>query len=71
MPIYEYECEECNSITPIKQSITDELKAEIPCGLCGKSAKKIISKCDFVLRGSGWPSKDFRRFGSRYGGGDD
>jgi len=42
MPIYEYQCNECDEITEEFDKITSTIKI-IKCPLCGCDAKKIIS----------------------------
>lgn len=52
MPIYEYECQSCQKITEIRQSL-----AEAPltiCADCGGGLNKIISQTSFRLKGGGW-----------------
>ena len=62
MPMYEYECPVCKTITEIEQSIKETILAEVPCADCGQMAKKIISKRNaFILRGEGWPSRDLKK----------
>jgi len=42
MPIYEYQCNECDEITEEFDTITSIIKI-IKCPLCGCNAKKIVS----------------------------
>ena len=42
MPIYEYQCNECDEITEEFDKITSTIKI-IKCPLCGCDAKKIVS----------------------------
>ena len=50
MPFYEFECE-CGEVTEELVKMGTE---EIACPSCGKSAHKIMSRCSFSLKGSGW-----------------
>jgi len=64
MPVYEYECKKCGAIFEAEQRIVDPPLNT--CRLCGGSVERLISKCSFVLKGSGWyitdhPSKDRKR----------
>lgn len=52
MPVYEFECVSCGNREGYLMDIND---ATIPkCIKCGSTTKKIISKSNFVLKGSGW-----------------
>lgn len=52
MPIYEYECKECNKVIEICQSMSDAPLTICP--ECSGSVKKIISQSAFHLKGGGW-----------------
>ena len=53
MPTYEYTCTECQHNWEEEQSIKDEPLTK--CVKCGKnSAKRLISKTSFILKGGGW-----------------
>lgn len=59
MPIYEYQCQDCDERTEFLQKISDEPKLECPG--CGESAlKKKVSAVAFRLKGSGWYETDFK-----------
>jgi len=52
MPIYEYQCDNCQQLTEAWQSL-----AEAPlttCQSCSGTLKKIISMSSFHLKGGGW-----------------
>lgn len=52
MPIYEYQCDNCQQLTEAWQSL-----AEAPlttCQSCSGPLKKIISMSSFHLKGGGW-----------------
>ncbi len=59
MPTYEYKCKKCGNTFEKFQSITDEpIKY---CPLCKGEAYRIISKNgNFILKGSGFYSTDYR-----------
>ena len=59
MPIYEYKCIECGSITENLESISANNKS-INCSNCGNKAKKIISLSTFKLKGTGWYVTDYK-----------
>ena len=46
--IYEYKCEDCDSITSKKRSI-EERKEPCKCGVCGHTAKFIVSTPRFMF----------------------
>jgi len=52
MPVYEYECQECEDIIEIWQSLSDDPMNTCPS--CRGSLKKIISMSSFQLKGGGW-----------------
>jgi len=62
MPIYEYQCEECGHKFEVMQRLSeDRLKT---CPSCAADAlKKLISKVDFRLKGTGWYETDFKNQG--------
>ena len=60
MPIYEYQCRECNHLLDALQKINEE--PLIDCPNCGGSAlKRLISAPNFRLKGQGWYETDFKK----------
>jgi putative FmdB family regulatory protein len=57
MPVYEYQCTECNKEFEIMQKMTDEPLSE--CSECGGKLKKLITHTSFVLKGTGWYVTDY------------
>lgn len=58
MPIYEYQCEKCNSVCEALQKFSDPpLDA---CPECGGSMHKIMSMNAFHLKGQGWYVTDYK-----------
>ncbi len=57
MPVYEYQCSECNHIEEAFQKITDAPLAVCP--RCQGKLSKIISHSAFHLKGSGWYVTDY------------
>jgi len=53
MPVYEYECPKCKIIIDVFDKINNKNHI-IKCRKCKVSMKKIISKNNFYLKGSGW-----------------
>ncbi|MFO8025814.1 FmdB family zinc ribbon protein [Thiohalophilus sp.] len=59
MPIYEYQCEQCDHLLEAIQKMSDAPLSECPA--CGKpTLKKLISASGFRLKGSGWYETDFK-----------
>lgn len=61
MPIYEYECQQCNQVTEAMQKFSDSPLTECP--HCAGSLRKLISQSSFHLKGSGWYVTDYARKG--------
>jgi putative FmdB family regulatory protein len=57
MPIYEYQCNQCNEVFEIFHKIDEDCK--VTCPKCLKPAKKLISATNFVLKGSGFYVNDY------------
>jgi len=59
MPIYEYQCQQCEERLEVMQRLSEEpLKA---CPECGGDLKKLISVPAFQFKGSGWYVTDYAR----------
>ena len=59
MPIYEYQCQECDKQLEALQKISDA--PLLDCPQCGKPAlKKKVSAAAFRLKGGGWYETDFK-----------
>jgi len=52
MPVYEYECPQCQTILEIQQKIADPPLAHCP--ECDGPVKKLMSMSSFQLKGGGW-----------------
>jgi putative FmdB family regulatory protein len=61
MPIYEYECQQCNQVTEAMQKFSEPPLTECP--RCKGSLRKMISQSSFHLKGSGWYVTDYARKG--------
>ena len=53
MPIYEYQCTECDNITEKIESFESEIRT-IMCPICNGISNRILSLGSFHLKGSGW-----------------
>ena len=59
MPIYEYQCDECEHKLEALQKISDDPLKQCPeCGQDG--LRKLVSAAAFRLSGSGWYETDFK-----------
>lgn len=57
MPIYEYQCANCQSIFEEWQSGFDD--REMECPECGEQSRRLISHSSFHLKGGGWYSDGY------------
>lgn len=58
MPIYEYQCFDCDEQFERFQKISDPVVSECPsCG--GSNVKRLISATTFHLKGTGWYKTDY------------
>jgi len=59
MPIYEYQCTECEHMMEALQKMSE--KPLLDCPECGKPAlNKLVSAASFRLKGGGWYETDFK-----------
>jgi len=59
MPIYEYQCVECEHIEEVIQKVSDDPLSVCPA--CNKTAlKKNVTAAGFRLSGGGWYETDFK-----------
>lgn len=59
MPLYEYKCEKCGSVTEVLQKISDPPMRK--CLQCGGKLHKIISSPAIQFKGSGWYITDYAK----------
>lgn len=59
MPIYEYLCEQCGTLTEKIQKFSDPPLAR--CENCEGKLSKVLSQSSFVLKGSGWYLSDYSK----------
>lgn len=59
MPLYEYKCEKCGSVTEVLQKISDPPMST--CLQCGGRLHKIISPPAIQFKGSGWYITDYAK----------
>lgn len=59
MPIYEYQCVECEHLEEVIQKVSDD--PLVVCPACDKPAlKKNVTAAGFRLSGGGWYETDFK-----------
>lgn len=59
MPIYEYQCSQCENRIEVLQKISDEHLKDCP-RCFAPSLKKLVSAASFRLKGGGWYETDFK-----------
>jgi len=59
VPIYEYQCAECNKVFEAFQKISDDPLVE--CKFCKGSVERIVSKTSFQFKGDGWYVTDYAK----------
>lgn len=62
MPIYEYQCLQCDDRSEELQGINDPRLTE--CSICGGELKKLMSAPSFQFKGSGWYVTDYGKGGA-------
>jgi len=59
MPLYEYQCEKCDSVFEVMQKFSDEPLTTHPG--CGGSVHRLLSSPALQFKGSGWYVTDYAR----------
>lgn len=57
MPVYEYECKECEKVIEVQQRMADA--PLLNCPECNAPVKKLMSMSSFQLKGGGWYSDGY------------
>ncbi|WP_457576082.1 FmdB family zinc ribbon protein [Desulfomarina sp.] len=52
MPVYEYECRECEKVFEVQQRMSDDPLTNCP--ECDGPVRKLVSMSSFQLKGGGW-----------------
>lgn len=58
MPIYEYQCSDCENLFEVFKNITDNNGSKCP-KCSSEKVKRLISHSGFILKGSGWYVTDY------------
>jgi putative FmdB family regulatory protein len=67
MPIYEYQCQQCDRRFETMQKMSDAPLTT--CEVCGGPLKKLVSSPAVQFKGSGWYVTDYARKGGGSSGG--
>jgi len=59
MPIYEYECEKCNTTFEAMQSVSAKPLKNCTASDCKGKVHRLVSASGFILKGSGWYTSDY------------
>jgi len=52
MPVYEYECKQCQKVFEVQQKMAEKPLSDCP--ECQAPVKKLVSMSSFQLKGGGW-----------------
>jgi putative FmdB family regulatory protein len=63
MPIYEYECENCQHRYDVRCRITEADEKKICPACSSEQSKRRISRVNFELRGGGWYKDGYSKGG--------
>ena len=61
MPIYEYQCADCDEHLELIQKVGEGRKRKCP--ECGGKLEKLISRTSFQLKGGGWYDQGYTKAG--------
>ena len=59
MPLYEYECPQCQKTFEALQKVTDPPLTQ--CETCQGPVQKRVSRTSFQLKGTGWYATDYKK----------
>jgi putative FmdB family regulatory protein len=59
MPIYEYQCQKCDGVFEVMQSISAKPLKTCPSDGCSGKVQRLVSASGFILKGSGWYATDY------------
>ena len=59
MPIYEYQCERCGTVTDIKHGFKEPMNEA--CSKCAGALKRLFNPASIVFKGSGFYVNDSRK----------
>ena len=70
MPIYEYQCRDCDHRLTARQRMSES--PLVTCPQCEAEAlQRLISQTSFVLKGTGWYASDYKTPATKGDGGGD
>ena len=59
MPIYEYECEKCNTTFETMQSVSSKPLKKCNKSSCKGKVHRLVSASGFIFKGSGWFTSEY------------
>ena len=59
MPIYEYECEKCNTTFEAMQSVSSKPLKKCNKSSCKGKVHRLVSASGFIFKGSGWFTSEY------------
>ncbi len=61
MPMYEYQCQKCDTVMEVMQTLKEDKLTTHQCTKCNseQSVKKIITSMNFQLLGRGWEADGY------------
>ena len=59
MPIYEYECEKCNTTFEAMQSVSSKSLKKCNKSSCKGKVHRLVSASGFIFKGSGWFTSEY------------
>lgn len=62
MPVYEYECKQCQKVFEVQQKMADKPLSDCP--ECQAPVKKLVSMSSFQLKGGGWYADGYSSTGN-------
>jgi putative FmdB family regulatory protein len=68
VPLYDYQCKQCQKITEVRHGFKDTY--DQPCPACGGTLARVFNPAGIVFKGSGFYITDSRKGGGGGGSGD-
>ncbi len=62
MPLYDYQCKQCQKVTEVRHGFKDVYAQ--PCPTCGGELARVFNPAGIVFKGSGFYITDSRKGGS-------
>ena len=59
MPIYEYQCDTCESVFELMHAVSAKPIKKCQDSACSGKVSRLVSASGFILKGSGWYATDY------------